>query len=278
MNILSPIGAISNAAQGSFSPARITTPVPEAATNSTTLSPVSQTSSNRGVLPGRTDQNTTLDNSQNTDVSGADSEEDSSVASSRNSDSIEENSDDSNSEAESRSSFELTEQELATLQKLKSRDIEVRTHEQAHQAVGGQYASAPTYEFERGPDGKNYAVSGEVNIQLPSQSDDPEQVIRHADQVVRAALAPAQPSAQDRRVAAQATQSKVEAQQRLREQNQEEIRDPENEEESERSGGDNDAIDSDSSTTAARPQFAQFVESANIIPSNIIGEIFSISV
>ncbi len=169
----------------------------------------------------------------------------------------------------------LTEQELATLQKLKVRDIEVKNHEQAHQAVGGQYASAPSYDFERGPDGKNYAVSGEVSIRLPSQADEPAQVIRHADQVIRAALAPAEPSAQDRRVAAQATQSKVEAQQRLREQQQEEL----SESSQQTENGDAEAENTETSevsTAETNPRFAAFVDAANFSPTNLIGEIFSV--
>lgn len=169
----------------------------------------------------------------------------------------------------------LTEQELATLQKLKARDIEVRNHEQAHQAVGGQYASAPSYDFERGPDGKNYAVSGEVSIRLPSQADEPAQVIRHADQVIRAALAPAEPSAQDRRVAAQATQAKVEAQQRLREQQQEELSG--NSEQAENGNAETENTDtSEASTAETNPRFAAFVDAANFSPSSLIGEIFSV--
>ncbi len=112
---------------------------------------------------------------------------------------------------------ELTEQELATLMQLKARDREVRAHEQAHEAVGGQYAGAASYEYERGPDGGRYAIGGEVPIRIPKGEGDPEQKIRQAEQVIRAALAPAEPSAQDRSVAARAMQVKTEAQTELRE-------------------------------------------------------------
>ena len=103
------------------------------------------------------------------------------------------------------------------MQKLRAIDTEVRAHEQAHQAVGGQFAGSPSFEFERGPDGNRFAVSGEVPIRLPTGDGDPERRLRQADQVIRAALAPAEPSAQDRSVAARAQQIKSEAQAEIQE-------------------------------------------------------------
>ncbi len=98
-----------------------------------------------------------------------------------------------------------------TITKLKARDREVRAHEAAHAAVGGQYAGAPTYTFQRGPNGVSYAVGGEVQISTSEVAGDPEATLQKALQVQRAALAPADPSAQDRSVAAQASQMAVEA-------------------------------------------------------------------
>jgi hypothetical protein len=93
---------------------------------------------------------------------------------------------------------------------LASREREVIAHEQAHAAVGGQFAGAPSFSYERGPDGVNYAVAGEVSISLPS-GNDPAATLAAARQVRSAALAPADPSAQDRRVAAQASQIESQA-------------------------------------------------------------------
>lgn len=101
--------------------------------------------------------------------------------------------------------------EQLEITKLAARDQEVRTHEQAHAAVGGQYAGAPTYTYERGPDGKRYAVGGEVGIDAGPVSNDPEATLRKMAVVIRAALAPAEPSAQDRQVAAQAQAQMSEA-------------------------------------------------------------------
>jgi hypothetical protein len=96
---------------------------------------------------------------------------------------------------------QLIQQQIAGLSR---RDREVRAHEQAHSAVGGNYAGGPTYTFKRGPDGRSYAVGGEVGIDVSPVANDPAATIRKMEQVARAALAPAEPSGQDRRVAAQA--------------------------------------------------------------------------
>ncbi|WP_339720531.1 putative metalloprotease CJM1_0395 family protein [uncultured Paraglaciecola sp.] len=96
------------------------------------------------------------------------------------------------------------------LTELKQRDAEVRAHEQAHASLGGQYAHPPQYEYERGPDGKRYAVEGEVSIDI-SKASTPEETIRKAQQVRAAALAPAEPSAQDLRVATEASKMALEA-------------------------------------------------------------------
>lgn len=99
---------------------------------------------------------------------------------------------------------ELSEAEEAQVRQLQERDREVRQHEQAHARVGGQYAGAPRYEFVTGPDGRQYAVAGSVSIDVSPIPGDPEATARKAETVRRAALAPAEPSAQDRRVAAEA--------------------------------------------------------------------------
>lgn len=105
-------------------------------------------------------------------------------------------------------------QEQELVKQLSARDREVRAHEQAHAAVGGQYAGAPSYEFERGPDGVNYAVGGEVPIDV-GQEATPQLTIQKMEIVRRAALAPAEPSSQDRRVAAEATRKLADAQSEL---------------------------------------------------------------
>lgn len=105
----------------------------------------------------------------------------------------------------------LTDAERDQVDKLRARDAEVRRHEQAHAAVGGQYAGAPTYTYQLGPDGRRYAIGGEVKIDVAPIPGDPEATIEKMGVVKSAALAPAEPSAADRRVAALADAQRLEA-------------------------------------------------------------------
>lgn len=93
------------------------------------------------------------------------------------------------------------------LAELSARDREVRAHEQAHVAAGGALiTSGPSYTYQTGPDRRRYAVGGEVGIDTSPVRGDPEATLDKAARIVAAALAPAQPSAQDYRVAGQAQQ------------------------------------------------------------------------
>lgn len=105
--------------------------------------------------------------------------------------------------------------QLKALTELKVRDREVRAHEAAHQAVGGQYAGAMSFTYQRGADGAQYAVGGEVPIDVSRVAGDPQATIEKMRVVGSAAMAPAQPSAQDRAVAAQAMQVMLQAQSEL---------------------------------------------------------------
>ncbi len=117
----------------------------------------------------------------------------------------------------------LTEEERRIVAEMKRRNDEVVRHEQAHAAVGGRYAGAPSYEYEQGPDGQRYAVGGEVSIDVSPVADDPEATITKMEVVKRAALAPAEPSPQDYRVASLADQQRLEAQSQLNQQRTEEF-------------------------------------------------------
>jgi hypothetical protein len=109
-------------------------------------------------------------------------------------------------------STELSAKEKRQQEKLQARDREVRAHEAAHQAAAGGLArGGASYRYEIGPDGKRYAVGGEVSIDTSDVPDDPQATLRKADAIRAAALAPAQPSSQDLAVAAQATQMAMEA-------------------------------------------------------------------
>lgn len=105
----------------------------------------------------------------------------------------------------------LTDAEREQVDKLRARDAEVRRHEQAHAAVGGQYAGAPSYTYQQGPDGRRYAIGGEVQIDVAPVAGDPEATIEKMGVVKAAALAPAEPSSADRRVAALADAQRLQA-------------------------------------------------------------------
>ncbi len=105
----------------------------------------------------------------------------------------------------------LTEEEKATVERLRERDREVRAHENAHASVGRGYTGAPSFEFSRGPDGVQYAVGGQVDIDVSPVADDPRATITKMEVVRSAALAPARPSGQDKAVAAAASAAAREA-------------------------------------------------------------------
>lgn len=101
------------------------------------------------------------------------------------------------------SSNPKNQKQTAEIQKLKTGEQKVISHETAHKSAGGQYAGAVSYEYKTGPDGKRYIVGGEVSIDM-SPAKTPSATVTKMQQVKRAALAPADPSAQDRSVAARA--------------------------------------------------------------------------
>ena len=120
---------------------------------------------------------------------------------------------------------ELSPEQKQEVEKLKKRDQEVKAHENAHMSGGvGIVQGGATYQYQRGSDGRMYAVGGEVKIDT-SRERTPEDTIRKMQQVKKAALSPSQPSAQDRSVAAQASQIEAEARAELAKENAEETND-----------------------------------------------------
>ena len=112
----------------------------------------------------------------------------------------------------------LTPEEEEVVEDLKQTDREVRAHEQAHKSAAGPYAGPISYETTTGPDGREYAVGGSVQIDVSPIPGNPEATIRKADIVERAALAPADPSPEDFAVARAAQSLRQEAQRELSEQ------------------------------------------------------------
>ncbi|MBV8648954.1 putative metalloprotease CJM1_0395 family protein [Paludibacterium sp.] len=114
------------------------------------------------------------------------------------------------------SSQTLTPAQQQEVAQLQATDRDVRAHEQAHlNAAGGLATSGANFTYETGPDGKRYAIGGEVSIDT-SPGRTPQETLDRARRVVKAALAPADPSAQDLRVAAEAEQQINQAEAQLR--------------------------------------------------------------
>ncbi len=110
----------------------------------------------------------------------------------------------------------LTDEEKKVVSELKTTDAKVHSHEQAHMAAGGGLVrGGPSYKYETGPDGNRYAVAGEVSIDTSEVKDDPQATIVKAGRIRQAAMAPADPSAQDRTVAAEAATMAFKAQMEL---------------------------------------------------------------
>jgi len=75
----------------------------------------------------------------------------------------------------------------------------------------------------RGPFGKFYAVGGEVSIDM-GEAATPQATIQKLKKVIKAALAPLDPSSQDRKVAAQARGEIAEARNKIQEEKAEKKR------------------------------------------------------
>ncbi|EIB46859.1 hypothetical protein cje147_08703 [Campylobacter jejuni subsp. jejuni 2008-872] len=105
---------------------------------------------------------------------------------------------------------ELSQKEVAQVRELQSIDRNVKAHEAAHQAAGGGLAGAASFTYTRGPDNQMYATAGEVPISM-QKGNTPEETIANARQIAAAAMAPADPSPQDYKVAANAAKMEFEA-------------------------------------------------------------------
>lgn len=84
----------------------------------------------------------------------------------------------------------------------------IYAHELAHKSAGGSFAGA--ISIEKNADGT--PVSGHVPIQMPVlDKNNPQKTIDHANTVIKAAMAPSDPSSQDYRVASEAADIKSKA-------------------------------------------------------------------
>ena len=120
-----------------------------------------------------------------------------------------------NPSGSSKPSSELDAEQQRQIAKLVETDRKVRAHEQAHMSAGGDLVrGAASFEYETGPDGKRYAVGGEVSIDT-TEGRTPAETVVKAQRIYDAAMAPADPSPQDHSVASMAMGMKAEATQEL---------------------------------------------------------------
>lgn len=79
---------------------------------------------------------------------------------------------------------------------------QIYAHELAHQSTGGSLAGGIVMEL----DGNGVAVGGHVNIKTPVfDKRNPDECLKQAEIVYRAAMAPGDPSSQDKAVASNAS-------------------------------------------------------------------------
>lgn len=141
---------------------------------------------------------------------GVENNTDNSVSSGDKTSSAENNTQNNDKNAGQKNIGELSGEEQRIVTQLQAADTNVRAHEAAHMAAGGGLTSPASYTYERGLDNKMYAVAGEVGIST-GEGNTPQESLNKAQAIRRAALAPADPSPQDLKVAAQAASMEMSA-------------------------------------------------------------------
>ena len=118
---------------------------------------------------------------------------------------------------------EAEDEKEAQKNELENIQREVVAHEAAHKAAAGNLGGGVSYTYTEGPDGESYITGGEVPIKL-KEGRTPEETLRNMQQVQRAANAPADPSSQDRQVAAKASAIASKAKQEIIQEKTEELK------------------------------------------------------
>ena len=117
---------------------------------------------------------------------------------------------------------ELTPEEKRIVAELQQIDRRVRDHERAHLAAGrGVITSTADFTYTYGPDGRAYAIAGEVGIDTSPESK-PEDNIYKGQRIQAAALAPRDPSPTDYHVASIGSQMELQGRSDLAQQRFEE--------------------------------------------------------
>lgn len=184
--------------------------------------------------------NTTQENTENTNSQNKDSKQ-------------------NNEQTQMINGVELTLQQVQQLRELQSIDRNVKAHEAAHQAAGGGLAGAASFSYTRGPDNQMYAVAGEVPIRM-QEGRTPEETIANARQVAAAAMAPADPSPQDYKVAANAAKMEFDARAEATKLKAQEAKEKEEEEEKQESSDKNNQDSkSNPEKVEANKEFKNFI-------------------
>ncbi|EAI0689933.1 hypothetical protein E0371_01410 [Campylobacter coli] len=165
-----------------------------------------------------------------------------------------------NEQTQTINGVELTLQQVQQLRELQSIDRNVKAHEAAHQAAGGGLAGAASFSYTRGPDNQMYAVAGEVPIRM-QEGRTPEETIANARQVAAAAMAPADPSPQDYKVAANAAKMEFDARAEATKLKAQEAKEKKEEEEEKQESSDKNNQDSKSNPekVEANKEFKNFI-------------------
>ncbi|HEB9327975.1 TPA: hypothetical protein RZK18_000732 [Campylobacter coli] len=165
-----------------------------------------------------------------------------------------------NEQTQTINGVELTLQQVQQLRELQSIDRNVKAHEAAHQAAGGGLAGAASFSYTRGPDNQMYAVAGEVPIRM-QEGRTPEETIANARQVAAAAMAPADPSPQDYKVAANAAKMEFDARAEATKLKAQETKEKKEEEEEKQESSDKNNQDSKNNPekVEANKEFKNFI-------------------
>lgn len=95
-----------------------------------------------------------------------------------------------------------TAREEAVIRELERIDRDVREHEMQHYYAGQPFATFPEYFQVTAPNGRPYAISGITRMDASEIAGDRDATILKLETLLRAALAPPEPSEEDKRIAA----------------------------------------------------------------------------
>ena len=117
---------------------------------------------------------------------------------------------------ESKKNQGFSDAEQAMIEELRQRDTEVRGHEAAHfAAAGGLAKGGPKFVFQTGPDKKQYAIGGSVEIDTSPVPGNPEATLAKGQKIRQAAMSVGDPSSADAAVAMAASEMTLAAQAEL---------------------------------------------------------------